>query len=233
MDNPYYFYQDPRLPLQPSLVLATLKVNDSEARKALDQNLGMLNSRLESPSLKLVKRCSLRKFFGKNSKLKRSQSLTHEKDSNFAVERSMPPSKSSGNTSASYVLPRPLKKFKIWSATDGVKSHEKILLFLNDKIQSSDLDKVQVTIEVLQDSIPRQRVSPESVALVNESSLEIMLPEINGNGIKLSLEIGKFDTLFFDFEEIIKQKSGFYSVAIYIINPQICVCVRTDISETT
>ena len=29
--------QDPRLPLQPSLVLATLKVNDSEARKALDQ----------------------------------------------------------------------------------------------------------------------------------------------------------------------------------------------------
>ena len=88
MDNPYYFYQDPHLPLQPSLVLATLKVNDSEARKALDQNLGMLNSRLESPSLKLVKRCSLRKFFGKNSKLKRSQSLTHEKDSNFAVERS-------------------------------------------------------------------------------------------------------------------------------------------------
>ena len=88
MDNPYYFYQAPRLPLQPSMVLATLKVNDSEARKALDQNLGMLNSRLESPSLKLVKRCSLRKFFGKNSKLKRSQSLTHEKDSNFAVERS-------------------------------------------------------------------------------------------------------------------------------------------------
>ena len=88
MDNPYYFYQGPRLPLQPSMVLATLKVNDSEARKALDQNLGMLNSRLESPSLKLVKRCSLRKFFGKNSKLKRSQSLTHEKDSNFAVERS-------------------------------------------------------------------------------------------------------------------------------------------------
>ena len=150
-----------------------------------------------------------------------------------AVSSMMPPSKSSGNTSASYVLPRPLKKFKIWSATDGVKSHEKILLFLNDKIQSSDLDKVQVTIEVLQDSIPRQRVSPESVALVNESSLEIMLPEINGNGIKLSLEIGKFDTLFFDFQEIIKQKSGFYSVAIYIINPQICVCVRTDISETT
>ena len=205
MDNPNYFYQDPRLPLQPSLVLATLKVNDSEARKALDQNLGMLNSRLESPSLKLIN----------------------------AVSSMMPPSKSSGNTSASYVLPRPLKKFKIWSATEGVKSHEKILLFLNDKIQSSDLDKVQVTIEVLQDSIPRQRVSPESISLVNESSLEIMLPEINGNGIKLSLEIGKFDTLFFDFQEIIKQKSGFYSVAIYIINPQICVCVRTDISETT
>ena len=135
-----------------------------------------------------------------------------------AVSSMMPPSKSSGNTSASYVLPRPLKKFKIWSATDGVKSHEKILLFLNDKIQSSDLDKVQVTIEVLQDSIPRQRVSPESVALVNESSLDIMLPEINGNGIKLSLEIGKFDTLFIDFQGIIKQKSGFYSVAIRI-NP--------------
>ena len=54
MDNPYYFYQDPRLPLQPSLVLATIKVNDSEARKALNQNLGMLNSRFESPSLKIV-----------------------------------------------------------------------------------------------------------------------------------------------------------------------------------
>ena len=114
-----------------------------------------------------------------------------------AVSSMMPPSKSSsGNISASYVLPRPLKKFKIWSATEGVKSHEKILLFLNDKIQSSDLDKLQVTIEVLHDSIPRQRASPESVALVNESSLEVTLPEINGNGIKLSLEIGKFDTFF-------------------------------------
>ena len=90
MDNPYYFCQDTHLPLQPSF-LASLKVNDSEARKALDQNLAMLNSRLESresPSVKLMKRCSLKKFFGKNSKLKRSQSLTHEKDSNFAVERS-------------------------------------------------------------------------------------------------------------------------------------------------
>lgn len=114
-----------------------------------------------------------------------------------AVSSMMPPSKSSsGNISASYVLPRPLKKFKMWSATEGVKSHEKILLFLNDKIQSSDLDKLQVTIEVLHDSIPRLRAFPESVALVNESSLEITLPEINGNGIKLSLEIGKFDTFF-------------------------------------
>jgi len=110
-----------------------------------------------------------------------------------AVSSMMPPSKSSsGNISASYVLPRPLKKFKMWSATEGVKSHEKILLFLNDKIQSSDLDKLQVTIEVLHDSIPRLRAFPESVALVNESSLEITLPEINGNGIKLSLEIGGF-----------------------------------------
>ena len=92
MDNPYYFYQDTNYPLHPSNpeFLASLRVNDSEARKALGQNLDMLNSRLESqsPSYKLMKRCSLKKIFGKNSKLKRSQSLTHEKDSNFAVERS-------------------------------------------------------------------------------------------------------------------------------------------------
>ena len=90
MDNPYYFCRDTNYPLHPSTpeFLASLRVNDSEARKALGQNLAMLNSRLESPSVKLMKRCSLKKIFGKNSKLKRSQSLTHEKDSNFAVERS-------------------------------------------------------------------------------------------------------------------------------------------------
>ena len=95
------------------------------------------------------------------------------------------------NNSASYVLPRPLKRFKVWSTSieDGVKSHEKILLILNDKISSTE--RIQVTIEVLQDSILRQKCAPDSVILVNEFLVEIALPELNGNGIKLSLEIGK------------------------------------------
>ena len=71
---------------------------------------------------------------------------------------------------------------------DGVKSHEKILLVLNDKINSTE--RILVTIEVLQNSILRQKITPDSVVLVNESLVEVTLPALNGNGIKLSLEIG-------------------------------------------
>lgn len=99
MDNPSYFHPCS----QPSdLIAATLRVDDNEARKTLDHQLSILSSRIsnESPSLKLVKKCSLRKFLSPKGgrshglELKRSQSLTHEETNvetspqEFAVERS-------------------------------------------------------------------------------------------------------------------------------------------------
>ena len=88
MDNPYYFCQDPHQePLDPNHpdFLASLEVNDSDARRALDAELHRLESKL-APSEKLMKKCSLKKLF--KTGLKRSQSLTHEHNNNFCVERS-------------------------------------------------------------------------------------------------------------------------------------------------
>ena len=92
------------------------------------------------------------------------------------------------NFSNSYVLPRPVKKFKIWPQPDGVKANEKILLILNEKIAT--VDRTLITIEVFQDSIPRQKIPVKDFAFVNESLIDVTLPDIIGNGIKVCLEIG-------------------------------------------
>ena len=91
-------------------------------------------------------------------------------------------------SSNAYVLPRPIKKFKIWPQ-DGVKSNERILIVLNEKISS--LERIIVTVEVFQDSIPRQKVPIRDANLVNESLIDVNLPDIYGNGVKINLEIGK------------------------------------------
>ena len=80
MDNPSYFQslQSPKSPTYHQQIVqgppdpfhedlyAAFKVDDSEARKYLDENLNILGTRLvsasESPSVKLMKKCSLRRL---------------------------------------------------------------------------------------------------------------------------------------------------------------------------
>ena len=111
MDNPSYFqtHSQPDTNGQPpepepddqEELFATFKVDDNEARKHLDENFNILSSRVvsaESPSVKLMKKCSLRRLLSQKPQffppptleLKRSQSLTQqETNSNeFIVGRS-------------------------------------------------------------------------------------------------------------------------------------------------
>ena len=94
MDNPSYFQSQcpPTNPQEPLIhepmvqeqdLYATFKVDDIEALKNLDDNFNELSSRLdqsEPPSVKLMKKCSLRRLLTQKPKwtpagleLKRSQ----------------------------------------------------------------------------------------------------------------------------------------------------------------
>jgi len=124
MDNPCYF-QSSSLPETKEVseqdLLATLEVNDKEARKNLDESLSLLNSRIsnnnEAPSVKLMKKCSIRRLLNGKSKppIARSQSLTHTQNPNgcgsddFIVERSKSFSATSSMT-MSHHLPSTAQK---------------------------------------------------------------------------------------------------------------------------
>lgn len=104
MDNPSYFHptSQPHSKAMPNdLLLDTLQVNDDAARQRLDEQLSILTSRVtaESPSFKLMKKCSLRRLLSTKGgekkppgvEFKRSQSLSHEEansSSDYMVERS-------------------------------------------------------------------------------------------------------------------------------------------------
>ena len=98
MDNPSYFQslQSPKSPQSPishqSVVqgppdllyedlYAAFKVDDSEARKHLDENLNILGTRLvsasESPSVKLMKKCSLRRLLSSAAGHKDREGMTN------------------------------------------------------------------------------------------------------------------------------------------------------------
>ena len=92
MDNPSYF-QSPQCSKFPQSIVqgppdlfqedlyAALKVDDSEARKHLDENLNILGTRLvsasESPSVKLMKKCSLRRLLSSAAGHKDREGMTN------------------------------------------------------------------------------------------------------------------------------------------------------------
>ena len=97
--NPCYNFQS-------SLPPAALEVNDKEALKNLNESLSLLNSQIsttEAPSVKLMKKCSIRRLLNgkpKHPPVARTQSLTHTQNlenDDFIVERSKSFSSSSSS----------------------------------------------------------------------------------------------------------------------------------------
>ena len=97
-----------------------------------------------------------------------------------AVLSMMPSSRNNPNNNQSampYVMPRPMRKFKVWPAQPV---DDQVLLMLNDKI--TVLDRIQVTLEIFdEDNIPEAKFILENnqseVNLVNELSIEVKMPK--------------------------------------------------------
>ena len=113
-----------------------------------------------------------------------------------AVLSMMPSSRNNPNNNQSampYVMPRPMRKFKVWPAQPV---DDQVLLMLNDKI--TVLDRIQVTLEIFdEDNIPEAKFILENnqseVNLVNELSIEVKMPKScrGGTTVKFKLEISK------------------------------------------
>ena len=114
---------------------------------------------------------------------------------------SMMPSKNDNQSSMPYVMPRPMRKFKVWPQPVD----DQVLLMLNDKI--TVLDRIQVTLEIFdEDNIPEAKFILENnqseVNLVNELSIEVKMPKScrGGTTVKFKLEISKI--FFSNFESL-------------------------------
>ena len=89
-----------------------------------------------------------------------------------------------------YVMPRPMRKFKVWPQP----VQDKVLLMLNDKI-SRTVDKIEVSIEIFSADKLETKIVLESkdVQVVNEMAIEVEIPRvIKGSSAKFKLEISKF-----------------------------------------
>ena len=130
LNSPQPIVQGPPDPLYEDLY-AAFNVDDSEARKHLDENLNILETRIvtasESPSVKLMKKCSLRRLLSSAAghkspahaksrppvgwppglELKRSQSLMSQNETNK--------NELIGERSKSFSLSRP----KCWASSSN------------------------------------------------------------------------------------------------------------------
>ena len=88
-----------------------------------------------------------------------------------------------------YVLPRSVKKFKIWPQP----VQDKVLLILSERVSS--LGNIQVMCEVFKDEALLTKISIQNkdVQVVNEFVIEVKLPEqmACGTGVKFKLQIGR------------------------------------------
>ena len=115
------------------------------------------------------------------------------------------------NSNFSYVMPRPMRKFRVWpQPVQG-----RVLFILNEKI--SALDKIQVTLEVFDNEInPTEKMILENknIQLITEMSIEINLPQNISRGfhLKFKLETSKFlnSILRFFFPHKILFSDGLY-----------------------
>ena len=92
------------------------------------------------------------------------------------------------NTHMPYVMPRPMRKFKVWPQP----VQDKALLILNEKI--SPTDKIQVVVDVLSsDCVENSHVlDSKQVSIVNEMAIEVEMPKMSyGTSVKIKLEISK------------------------------------------
>lgn len=93
------------------------------------------------------------------------------------------------NQPIAYVMPRPMRKFKVWPQT----IQDKALLILNEKI--SVLDKIQVTLEVYGREALLYRVTLDNkdLQLINEVVIEVNLPQMDrdAKSVKFKLETSK------------------------------------------
>lgn len=82
----------------------------------------------------------------------------------------------------SYVLPRPMKKFKIWPES-GTPNDHKILLILSEKV--SGLEKILIQLDN-----DKSKVNIKDFKIIYESLIEVTIPEFITDDMKIRLEIG-------------------------------------------
>ena len=95
-----------------------------------------------------------------------------------------------------YIMPRPMRKFRVWPQP----VQEETLLLLNEKI--THLDKIQVSVEVFEDSNTldfKVMLDNQDVFLINEMCIQVKMPQISrGSLVKFKLETSKIFEFEFD-----------------------------------
>ena len=100
------------------------------------------------------------------------------------------------NQSIPYVMPRPMRKFRVWPQP----VQDQVLLLLNEKI--TVLDKIQITIDIFdEDDTPEAKFILENnqsdVNVLNELSIEVKMPKLCRGGAKVKFKLEISECRFF------------------------------------